>query len=975
MTFEEFKDKHYILQEVKKVLPNNALIKELTIIEIPEEFKLEKYSSNIKNVYLKDEVHKLEIEYQTEYKILCEKYYSSEEVDEILNDRYSRKARSIGIPIPSRCKVGKFEHKHYFYPKEDILQLKSLQDSEGTLFIPITKEELDTGKYMYIDDVCEFLDITKSQWPYLRDEQKIQCFRYFRKAYVLKSVIEKIFEEFKEFCNKYCTFEETKELLLSPHFYKITPTPLLKKFKMGKFRDKKNAYSKEEINKKIEEGHGRIHINLDEYYHISDVIEMIDINSSTIKEVLSNEGVFSATYMAKTYYKKSDIDYIKQQQDEFYKNHITINEARDIAQVTGNLSGAKYMRIEVNNPIIKKGKFKYSKYVYPKNEFIEYINKTAAYLTFTENFHSTDITKEFRKKLELYPEFNYKEMSSKYPFATKLTLDFFDEKLLNSTRFIKTANRLVRNFVRLTGRIYEMLEISNTKDVHTLKTSNILEFLMSTTSEEKKYIIPFLEYVYTIIVYNISKEKTFNKKVFDIDKIIKKFKNSSSKKELLDADVYDLETFLEMIDYCKDVERHTKIILGNSKSDCNAVYVSQWLLVSINLNNGWRVGDLIRFPTIDIDDLLDKYEIYDLDWFRDNTLSLEQSRILLSRLYNHEYVVNKTQENNGFFISDDLCPSVATAYAILTFYREFQVGIDNKYIMQFGTDFNYPSEYMLPQFFKNFHIQDFKFGSNKTTSTLLTFMECIKGDEYDRDIVDAELILKVQQNIRAHKAALSTLNYLKLHPEKFDELTRNLFRRGEFGYIYASVANKLGLNIRNLKNTHEVDEVILLAQVSNSPWDIEIATGILNNADKERKEVLGRIDKMNFEQILNKFNDIVTKKNPSRKKGIQCFIGANNCDEINKDCVKCKNAIVTVYALNAIAKRLVSLLLEYQTTKFLGEKMKLSHSIFHYKKRIKEAMDMYGKDVVYSYIQLEKRDFLLIANSIKTTEQLLIERA
>ena len=48
MTFEEFKDKHYILQEVKKVLPNNALIKELTIIEIPEEFKLEKYSSNIK---------------------------------------------------------------------------------------------------------------------------------------------------------------------------------------------------------------------------------------------------------------------------------------------------------------------------------------------------------------------------------------------------------------------------------------------------------------------------------------------------------------------------------------------------------------------------------------------------------------------------------------------------------------------------------------------------------------------------------------------------------------------------------------------------------------------------------------------------------------------------------------------------------------------------------------------------------------
>ena len=36
-----------------------------------------------------------------------------------------------------------------------------------------------------------------------------------------------------------------------------------------------------------------------------------------------------------------------------------------------------------------------------------------------------------------------------------------------------------------------MLEISNTKDVHTLKTSNILEFLMSTTSEEKNILFHF----------------------------------------------------------------------------------------------------------------------------------------------------------------------------------------------------------------------------------------------------------------------------------------------------------------------------------------------------------------------------------------------------------------------------------------------------------------------------------------------------
>ena len=179
---------------------------------------------------------------------------------------------------------------------------------------------------------------------------------------------------------------------------------------------------------------------------------------------------------------------------------------------------------------------------------------------------------------------------------------------------------------------------------------------------------------------------------------------------------------------------------------------------------------------------------------------------------------------------------------------------------------------------------------------------------------------------------------------------------------------------KNLKNPDEVDEVALLPNLSNSPWNIEIATGILNDADKERKEVLSKIDKMNFEEILDSFNDIVLKKNPSREKGILCFIGADNCDEPKKDCVKCANAIVTVYALNLIAKRLVTLLIEYHSTDFIGEKIKLSHSIFHYKERIKEAMDMYGRELVFSYMQLERTDFLYISRSIETVDKLLIER-
>lgn len=981
---QEFLD-NYVSEEEFRIIKSQHL-KEMISYEIPcyayvnkfksrtraykksqlEEFILKGYA---KKDYYIEQIHnnKSNTFFEQELKEFMDNHYTYAEVYEILSQKYAKQIESIDVPIEFR--VGKFQNKNKCYAKEQILMLKSLQDNDKANR-PITQEELDTGKYINIQEIIELLGITRQQWQKLRNDQNIE---YFRKGYVVKWDIEKILKEFEDFSKDHCTYEEAVELLVSPYFDKLTPIRLTRKLRLKKYSDKRFAYSINEVNQKIKDGHGKNNINLNEYYHLSDVLEMLDLHHGNVIEVLNEEGVYSVKYMNKSYYKKSEIDNLKKQQQDFIQNHLSYVEASEIVKRFTWVIAANDIRVNIR-PIFRVFKFKSMHYAFPKKEFLEYINKKEDYILFSENFFSTDVTKEFRKKLEIYPEFKYEEMEDKYKFATKLMLDFFDEKLINSTRSIRNSNILVKLFVKIIGKIYDMLEKSNATDIHTLKTSDIMEFLLNTLDIEKKYIIEFLEYTHATIVYDLNKGKSFNKKIFDIDKISKKFRVDRSNKELLDADIYDLETFLEMMNYCKDIHLHTKICLEGLKSDSKALHVSQWLFVSINLNNGWRMEDLSKFPVLHLRDILDEFEIYNLDWFKDNTLSLEQSRIILSRLYNHKYVVNKTQEYNGFFVSDDLCPSVATAYTMLTLYRESEIGIDNDYIMQFGTDFNYPSSYAFRYFFKDFSIKDFTFGSNKTTSTLLTFMDCIKVDDCDQDMLDGEILLQLQANIRSHKSLMSTLNYLKLNPEKFDELTKNLFRRGEFGYIYASISNKLGLNIKNLKNTNEVDEVILLPHLSNSPWNIEIATGILNNADKERKEVLSQIDKMNFEQILGCFNDIVLKKNPSREEGILCFIGANNCNEEKKDCVKCKNAIVTIYALNTIAKRLVNLLLEYHSTEFIGEKMKLAHTIFYYKERIKEAMAMYGREVVYSYMQLEKADFLHILRSIKTKDELLKER-
>lgn len=982
---QDYIDKHITEKDIKDIIKSNHC-REMISYEIPCYAYVEKFKSR-KRAYKKSQLEEfiskgyakksfyIEQKYSAEsnssiqqkLKKFHESHYSYVEVYEILSQRYARKIKSIDVPIEFR--VGKFETKSKCYPKEQILKLKCLEDNDKSN-TTITQEEVDTGKYINIEEITQLLGITRAQWRQLRNDQEVD---YFRKGYVLKSDIEKLLKEFQDFSNEHCTYEEATELLVSPYFDKLTPIKLTRKLRLKKYSDKRFGYSLDEINQKIKDGYGKNYINENEYYHIAEVLKILDLNYSNVTEVLNEEEVYSVKYMNKTFYKKSEIDNLKQQQQDFIEDYITAMEASELSKSFSWVIAANEIRVNIR-AILRAHKFKSISYAYPKKEFLEYINKKNNYISFSESFISQNITEEFREKLKIYPKFNYERMSKKYPFATKLIFDFFDGKLINSSRSMRSNNIIVKSFVRIVSKIYDMLGVSNTKDIHTIETSSILEYLISTNRMEKKYIVTFLEYTHAIIVYNLNEKEVFNRKIFDIDKIINKFRVDRSNKELLDADIYDLETFLEMIHYCKDIQLHTKISLKGLKSSSNARHVSQWLLVSINLNNGWRLEDLSKLPFIYLRDILDEFKIYNLDWFKDNILSLEQSRIILSRLYSHQYIVNKTQEYNGFFISDDLCQSVATAYIMLTFYIESQVGIDNDFIMQFNTDFNYPSRYEFKYFFDNFKVKDFKFGSNKTTSTLITFMECIKLDDCDEEMVDGEMLLQLQANIRAHKSLMSTLNYLKLNPKKLDELTSNLFKRGEFGYIYASISNKLGLNIKNLKNPDEVDEVVLLPYLSDSPWNIEIATGILNSVDKERKEVLSKIDKMSFEQILDCFNDIVLKKNPSRKEGIRCFIGSNNCDDKNKDCVKCKNAIVTVYALNAIAKHLVKLSVEYHLTEFIGEKIKLSNSIFYYKMRIKEAMDMYGRELVYSYTQLEKTDFLHILKSIKTTEQLLIER-
>lgn len=953
--------------------------------------------------------------YLEEFKIFLDNHYVQYELIDLIEVENICKLKKVNTP--PKFQIWKFSQRSHVYLKSDVNNVHLLDGSEiipkditeqGNIKIIKENQYLTTGLgrirktsknklileklkengYVTIIVASEMLGISQSKVHKMVTDAAYDTIIIGKSLYVLKSSIENHLKEFKVFSDTHYTLEEASKLIKNRYVYRnIVDIPL--KFKLGKFTKKNRACLKSTVDKLYSLGDEYRFIDedrlLNEYYDYDTVAKLLQISKYRIREILGNLNINPIADRQTLLYKKVEIDKLKEEQDNFMKNYFTYNEALSEADNHVSWVNDSGLCIKID-PIYQVNRFTKVYNAYPKKEFLEYVEKKRQLEDFAENFYSNDITLEFRNKLEQYPK-DYESLSAKYPITTKLILSHWDGRLKSCNRSIKNKNTLVRQSVRTVYKVYDMIEEYDVKEVYLLKTSQILEFLLKIKEKiYKEDIVDFLEYVYGIITFKLNHEKNMNKKIFDIGKIISKIKAKNYTGEtLLEADIYEVDTFVELLYYCQDIELHVKNSLEDIRINSKPRYVSLWLTVSINSNNGWRIEDISNFPKIEIKDLLDAFEIFDLNWFEDNTLSLEQSLLILQRLYNHEYIINKTKEYNGFYISEDLAPAVATAYSILTIYINSETIVESNekdnsslesYIMRFFTNFNFPLNYLFDDFFRNFKVKNFKYGSNKLTSTLATLLEAVKieDQELSKTVDNADMLMKIRSNIRGHKRVMSTLHYLNQNPEKLDSITRNLFRRGEFGYIYSTIANELGLDIKKINHPYEDDEVSLLPKITNNVWDIEVASGILNSIDEKRDSVLYKINKMNFKEILECFNDIAKNKLPSREDGVKCFVGYKNCKYKRTDCFICENAIITVYALNTIAKGLVRLLLEYNTTDFLGEKIKLSYSIEWYTRRIKEAIDMYGEDAVFAYMQLKKEDVFCLLNPVKKFKQLFEER-
>lgn len=895
-------------------------------------------------------------------------YYNTDEIKTILIRQYQDIAEYIIIPV--KFKQGKFNNKVKAYRKIAI-ELLLKRQIEKSKVIKITKEEIKSNKYISFDESIDLLEVHRGTWLNIR---KLLNLDEPRTGYNFRNDVLRIVDDYNSFLKSYCSYDEAMKLHPSPYDNKLdnvitVEIPFHLRIKLlADYRT--NVYSRLSLNEEVNKYNYNQNIIKNSYTR-SAAMQILNLSSYSFDDTIAKLNITSVQLPNETgsarYYKKDDINSIKVKQQIFFATDelLNYNEVLSLCTIKGWIDSKEVNSLMIElKPWNKIGKFSNFIYAYPKKELLNILESKENYLRFIDEVDLSDPLKSLIDKLRHSNTFNYDELSSKYFFATQFLHNFFDEKILTSRRSVKNLNALIRQIIIFFGYIYELLECSAANDIHALKTESIIEYSIKNQNFRKStFTFSFFNYIYSYIVYNENLSNSLNKKIFDINKLSNIFKIKDHSKDLLDADIYDLKTFLKIIEHCTDINYHVKISLDEIRESCTYIYASYWLFICININNAWRVGDIINIPIFDIEDILSSFQIFDLNWFDKNKLSLEESRLILSRITYNQYIVSKTKSYNCFFISDDLAISVATSIVILTISRTDKLSIEVTPLMQFNTKYNYPSTNYLDSFFLNDRKQnfedDFQFRSNKINSTLLTFISAIQNDDC------SEKSLKLAQNIRAHKNLNSLLNYIKVNSDTLDTLTRNLFNRGEFGYIYSSIANSLNIPINTLKSPENIDQVSLFKELISSPWEFEVFSGIMNSYEKDAKEILNKINIMTFDEIQQKFTDIVLKKYPSKANHIQCFIGYDNCTSLSNDCVKCKNAIPTLLSLNTISKKLLLLLLKYNSTTIIGEKVKLSNSIFYYKQRMIEAISMYGKDLVYSYISISREDFLYLFSIVE----------
>jgi hypothetical protein len=207
------------------------------------------------------------------------------------------------------------------------------------------------------------------------------------------------------------------------------------------------------------------------------------------------------------------------------------------------------------------------------------------------------------------------------------------------------------------------------------------------------------------------------------------------------------------------------------------------------------------------------------------------------------------------------------------------------------------------------------------------------------------------QKMRSHSTEITKEYIRAINDEKdFDNITRQLFVRGEFGYIYDELIDVITTDKENSieKRTLEIEK----ARMFLNPIEVETTMGFLNKRLNEKDSVINEVKKLNPEEAFNFIRRLYLKEMPSKMENVQCFAHPN-CERklAEKSCLSCPFAIPNVYALNSLKEEIFSAIEEYKSSKTKGTKKKMTQSLNYLLDLLSQALKEFGEEFVWSFIE------------------------
>ena len=447
--------------------------------------------------------------------------------------------------------------------------------------------------------------------------------------------------------------------------------------------------------------------------------------------------------------------------------------------------------------------------------------------------------------------------------------------------------------------------------------------------------------------------------------------NSTKKTLKFDSDsIYDYEEYITLFKHLINIPLHVKRSLDNIYKNNDISYLSCWLYLLIHLNNGWRHGDVTRFPRLYLSDILDEWEICNLDWFKVNEVSIPQSRRIISRITEYDFRISKTDVYGHFFCSDRLAPSISTAILMLEcYYKYFYIGAIPELdapIMNFSsTKFNEPSNTIILKCIDGANLKNFTFTTRKMNRSVLTYLYNV-ANEISSCGYNALILPKY---LRAHIDSMSTIQYIQFDSKQLEFLSGELFVRGEFGFITDSLLNMI--STKPNKSIIRTSEIKCVHELFGSTEKIEATSRMLNKFEDEKVEIINILTEKGYDECVNTVSNIFLGNMPSKIPNIQCLFSEQGCRCPNISCENCKYKIPSIYVLKTICSLVREEIDMYMSTKHIGKKIKLSSQIHNHVDIILEAIKKYGQEYVYNCLDIDRGTFLNLFASIEPVEYLL----